>query len=80
VITEPTRLALFRARAQLDCDDGPLIVVEPLFALRFATSKRMPGMINLALYDKADFDDSAPKWKQKLWVVVRCILFQTPWP
>jgi putative colanic acid biosynthesis acetyltransferase WcaF len=40
----------------------------------------MSGLINLALYDKSDFDDGPPKWKQRLWVLARYMFFQTPWP
>lgn len=40
----------------------------------------MSDLINLGLYDRSDFDEGAPRWKRRLWVVVRCIFFQTSWP
>ena len=40
----------------------------------------MSGLIDLGLYDSSAFDEGAPRWKRRLWLVVRCIFFQTSWP
>jgi putative colanic acid biosynthesis acetyltransferase WcaF len=36
--------------------------------------------VDLSRFSSAGFDRGAPRLKEALWVAVRCLCFQTPWP
>ena len=38
------------------------------------------GVMQLEGYTTGAFERGAPAWKEKLWVAVKCVFFQTPWP
>ena len=43
-------------------------------------SRPCAGVMQLEGYTTGAFERGAPRWKEALWVVVKCLFFQTPWP
>jgi putative colanic acid biosynthesis acetyltransferase WcaF len=43
-------------------------------------SRCWAGLMQLEGYTTGAFERGAPKWKEALWVLVKCVFFQTPWP
>lgn len=42
--------------------------------------RRGAGLMQLEGYTTGAFERGAPAWKEALWVVVKCLFFQTSWP
>lgn len=43
-------------------------------------SGHLRGVMQLEGYTTGAFERGAPRWKEALWMIVRCLFFQTPWP
>ena len=43
-------------------------------------SRRWAGVMQLEGYTTGAFERGAPRWKEALWVAVKCAFFQTSWP
>jgi len=52
----------------------------PNRALPGNSDQRILASVDLSRFDNSAFDLGAPRWKEGLWVAVRCLFFQNPLP